>query len=173
MKFRNDPEGVRLPVKLDCATNGEFTPTPLPRHLEHMNRIALERADEHARRLRVGRREFLVSLSGAATCLLAMNDVNAALGKTGGRFLVPREAAQQSGYSLIHTDLRQRLKYLHMPVVAIHGGKDTVVNPHELDYFKNGHLPHGRAMLFERSQHFPMLDAPADFHKTLLELLEQ
>jgi len=93
MKYRNDPEGVRLPVKLDNATNGEFVPSALPRHLAHVNRTALERADEHARRLRIGRREFLVSLSGAATCLLAMNEVNAALGRTGGRFLVPGEAA--------------------------------------------------------------------------------
>ena len=30
MKYRNDPEGVRLPVKLDNATNGEFVPAPCP-----------------------------------------------------------------------------------------------------------------------------------------------
>jgi predicted TIM-barrel fold metal-dependent hydrolase len=97
MRRRNDPEGLRLPIKLDSATNGEFLPLPLPPHVALANRTALERATEHARRLRVGRRDFLVSLSGAATCLLVMNEVNAALGRTGGRFLLPAEAALDAG----------------------------------------------------------------------------
>src|SRR5678809_1705676 len=88
----NDPDGMRLPIKIDNATNGEYAPTPLPPHLDRVNRLALERATENARRLRRGRREFLVSLSGAATCLLALNEVNAALGRTGGRFLLPTES---------------------------------------------------------------------------------
>ena len=29
MKFTNDPEGTRLPVKLHATTNGEFAPIPL------------------------------------------------------------------------------------------------------------------------------------------------
>ena len=103
MNKRSDPEGVRLPIKLDNATNGEFEPVELPRHLALANRIALERATEHARRLKLGRREFLVSLSGAATCLLVMNEVNAATGKRGGTFLVPAEAgldAEAAGAAL-------------------------------------------------------------------------
>ena len=27
--FRNDPKGLRLPVKLDSTSNGEFAPIPL------------------------------------------------------------------------------------------------------------------------------------------------
>lgn len=97
MKFRNDPAGTRLPVKLDGATNGEYLPRPVPTHLRWAKRLALEQATNNARRLRLGRREFLVSLSGAATCLLAINDVNAALGKTGGRFVLPAEAGLDDG----------------------------------------------------------------------------
>jgi hypothetical protein len=35
MDFRNDPDGRRLPVKLDTTTNGEYAPIPLePVHRE-------------------------------------------------------------------------------------------------------------------------------------------
>jgi pimeloyl-ACP methyl ester carboxylesterase len=85
---------------------------------------------------------------------------------------VTREAAQQSGHSLIRTDLRPQLKNLKMPVVAMHGGKDTVVSPAELHHFENGHLHNAHTVLFEKSQHFPMLDTPSEFHKRLQEALE-
>ena len=29
MKFVHDPEGARLPVKIDSTSNGEFAPVPL------------------------------------------------------------------------------------------------------------------------------------------------
>mgnify|MGYP003495065794 CR=1 FL=1 len=29
MRFEHDPEGLRLPIKLDTATNGEYAPIPL------------------------------------------------------------------------------------------------------------------------------------------------
>jgi len=29
MRYLNDPDGTRLPVKLDTTTNGEFAPIPL------------------------------------------------------------------------------------------------------------------------------------------------
>ncbi len=29
MRYRNDPDGTRLPIKLDTTTNGEFAPIPL------------------------------------------------------------------------------------------------------------------------------------------------
>ena len=28
MRYRNDPFGTRLPIKLDTTTNGEFAPIP-------------------------------------------------------------------------------------------------------------------------------------------------
>ena len=93
MRFRHDPHGTRLPVKLDSTSNGEFAPIPLePVHLE-ANRRALECADANARRTGVGRREFLVSACGAATTLLAMNGAYAAAGRRGGFYELPREAS--------------------------------------------------------------------------------
>src|SRR5204863_9803090 len=71
---------------------------------------------------------------------------------------VTPEAAQQSGYTLIRTDLRAQLKHVKVPLLAVHGARDTVVPVSELAYFQNGHLPRAETILFEKSQHFPMLD---------------
>jgi predicted TIM-barrel fold metal-dependent hydrolase len=88
-----DPEGTRLPVKLDSASNGEFVPVPLSSANREANRLAHEAAFLHSKKLGVGRRSFLVSTCGAASTLLAFNAANAAAGKTGGWFDLPREAA--------------------------------------------------------------------------------
>ena len=92
-KHQNDPDGVRLPIKLDTTTNGEYLPRPLPEHVRKTIKTASIWSSENAARLNQGRREFLVSLSGAATCLLAMNRASAASGQNGGKFDLPEEAA--------------------------------------------------------------------------------
>jgi predicted TIM-barrel fold metal-dependent hydrolase len=90
---RVDPEGKRLPIKLDSTSNGEFEPVPLwPANLE-ANRLAHEAASIFSRKLSVGRRTFLTSACGAASTLLAFNTANAAAGRTGGFFDLPRDAA--------------------------------------------------------------------------------
>ena len=89
----SDPEGTRLPIKLDSTSNGEFAPVPLwPANLE-ANRLAHEAAALNSRRLGYSKREFLTSACGAASTLLAMNAANAAAGKTGGFFDLPEAAA--------------------------------------------------------------------------------
>jgi hypothetical protein len=88
-----DPEGLRLPIKIDTTSNGEFLPVPLSRANRLGNRLALTRATEHARRTDQSRRRFLLGSAGAATTLLAMNQANAAAGKTAGFFDVPPTAA--------------------------------------------------------------------------------
>jgi predicted TIM-barrel fold metal-dependent hydrolase len=88
-----DPEGTRLPIKLDTTSNGEFTPVPLSRANLEANRLAHESASFFSKRLGVSRRSFLVSSCGAASTLLAFNTANAAAGKTGGFFDIPKEAA--------------------------------------------------------------------------------
>jgi predicted TIM-barrel fold metal-dependent hydrolase len=93
MRFRHDPDGARLPIKLDTTTNGEFAPRPLEPVHHHARALAREQAARHARRLGLSRREFLVSASGAASTLLAMNAAYAAAGMTGGRYDIPAEAA--------------------------------------------------------------------------------
>src|SRR5262245_56384015 len=93
MTHRHDPEGRRLPVKLDTTTNGEFAPIPLSPANLAANRLAHDQAGHNAKRLGMQRRDFLITSCGAATTLLAFNAANAAAGKTGGRFEVAAEAA--------------------------------------------------------------------------------
>ena len=88
-----DPEGTRLPVKLDSASNGEFVPVPLSSANREANRLAHESAARFSRKLSLTKRQFLVSSCGAASTLLAFNAANAAAGKSGGWFDLPREAA--------------------------------------------------------------------------------
>jgi len=93
MRYQHDPEGDRLPVKLDSTTNGEFEPTPLAPRNQIANRIAQEWASTNAKRSGKSRRDFLVSSCGVASTLLAINAVNAAAGKTGGRYAIDSDAA--------------------------------------------------------------------------------
>jgi hypothetical protein len=90
-----DPEGRRLPIKLDSTSNGEFVPIPLDSTLARANALASERADLLARRLGLGRRDFLVSACGAASTLLAFNAAHAAAGRTGGFFALSSDSATE------------------------------------------------------------------------------
>ncbi|MDZ4730836.1 MAG: hypothetical protein SH820_12940 [Xanthomonadales bacterium] len=91
--YLQDPDGERLPIKLENTTNGEYLPQVLPEHVLWGKALAEKWTGENSRKSGQGRRDFLVSLSGAATCLLAMNHANAAAEMTGGAFEVPGEAA--------------------------------------------------------------------------------
>lgn len=93
MRYRHDPEGQRLPIKVDTTTNGEFAPRPLERPARAANALAAERATEHARRSALSRRGFLTSACGAASTLLAFNEAHAAFGRSGGFFQIPAAAA--------------------------------------------------------------------------------
>ena len=91
--MRNDPNGTRLPIKLDTTTNGEFAPIPLEPVHHHARHEALAQATANAKRLALTRRGFLVSACGAASTLLAMNRAFASSGVRGSYFDVPDDAA--------------------------------------------------------------------------------
>ena len=93
MKTGNDPEGKRLPIKLDSTSNGEFVPVALSTTNRAANRLAHEAASVFCKKLSLGRRRFLTSTCGAASTLLAFNAANAAAGKTGGFFDLSPDAA--------------------------------------------------------------------------------
>jgi len=88
-----DPDGLRLPIKLDSTSNGEFVPIPLSERLRRANRTAHEQADRFAARLGLKRRQFLVTSCGAASTLLAFNACHAEGKRPGGYFEVSKEAA--------------------------------------------------------------------------------
>jgi len=81
MKHRVDPDGQRLPIKLDTTSNGEFVPVPLSATNRAANHMAQEAATANAKRLGLKRRDFLLSACGAASTLLAFNAANAAAGR--------------------------------------------------------------------------------------------
>ena len=93
MRYRNDPDGTRLPIKLDASTNGEFAPIPLGPVHHRARTLAFDAANVNARRLGLTRRAFLVSACGAASTLLAMNAAYAAGGRRGGYYDLPSESA--------------------------------------------------------------------------------
>lgn len=93
MKTRSDPDGTRLPIKIDATSNGEFCPVPLKRHHWQARRLAMDMATTNAARLGQSRREFLISGCGMATTLLAMNAAYGAAGLTGGYYEVDPAAA--------------------------------------------------------------------------------
>ncbi len=131
----HDPDGLRLPVRIDSTSNGEFMPVPLDRRHQVANTTALIRAGENARRTGRTRRQFMVSACGAATTLLAINDVNAAAGKVGARFALPSEAALDEGAALASLDGDE----------FIFDVQGHYVNPQGawLRRTREGHSPHG------------------------------
>jgi predicted TIM-barrel fold metal-dependent hydrolase len=90
-----DPEGKRLPIKLDTASNGEYLPLPLPEPVRRAQRHAHEEVSRIARKLGWSRRAFLKTACGAAASLLALNRAFAAFGQTGGGYDLPAEAAYE------------------------------------------------------------------------------
>ncbi|HIF08991.1 MAG TPA: amidohydrolase [Sneathiellales bacterium] len=93
MGDERDPSGGHLPIKLDATSNGEFLPRPLSAAANHANALAADRTEAAAHRVRLPRRRFLASACGAADTLLAMNDAFATIGKAGGFYDLPSDAA--------------------------------------------------------------------------------
>ena len=91
-----DKDGVRLPIKIDSTSNGEYEPIPISKRNREGNKLALEWATKNAKRKGQTRREFLVSSCGAASTLLAINHANAYYGSTGGSFDVTTESALET-----------------------------------------------------------------------------
>jgi predicted TIM-barrel fold metal-dependent hydrolase len=107
MRHQHDPDGRRLPIKLDTTTNGEFAPIPLEPVHQHARRLAFDAANNNAKRCGVTRRGFLISACGVASTLLAMNKAYAAVGRTGGFFQITQAAALDSQMATAVLDSRE------------------------------------------------------------------
>ncbi len=104
MRYRHDPDGFRLPIKIDTTSNGEYAPLPLDTAQEAAIAEAHACASDNARRQGVGRRDFMVSACGAATTLLALNEAHAAAGRTGGTFDLPKIAGVDRDVAAAHLE---------------------------------------------------------------------
>jgi predicted TIM-barrel fold metal-dependent hydrolase len=125
MPLRFDPEGKRLPIKLDSTSNGEFMPIPLDATNGRANQLAQRSASENARRRGVDRRAFMVSACGAASTLLAFNAANAASGRTGGFFELEQVAAVDPGVALDRLGGREFVFDVQGHFVGQHGLRQT------------------------------------------------
>jgi len=83
----------RLPIKIDATSNGEFRPVPLGPELRAARPFAANCIADNARRTGASRRAFLTGLCGAATTLLAYQEVFATTARVGGAFVLPKESA--------------------------------------------------------------------------------
>ena len=82
-----------LPIKFGPCSNGEYVPAPLTAIEREAIRRAREDCVDDARRVGVSRRDFLFTVSAAATTLLALQGCLGDSGeKQGGRYEVPPEA---------------------------------------------------------------------------------
>jgi predicted TIM-barrel fold metal-dependent hydrolase len=97
-----DNEDPGLPIKFGPCSNAEYDPEPaLPKVLLETIRRARDASDQNARRLSISRREFLLSICGAATTLLALDACtreahrsgsSGATSEPGGSYSIPPEA---------------------------------------------------------------------------------
>lgn len=97
---RDPPPELELPIKLGPVSNGEYLPVPLGDVEREAIRRTREEAERHARRLGIGRRQFLRSVGGAALMLGVLaachDEANKAKGKrSGGTYRVPKEATTE------------------------------------------------------------------------------
>lgn len=83
---------MRLPIKLDSTSNGEFAPVSLPATALAARRLARQQVNDAARRTGLSRREYLRSMLGSAAALAAFNRAFAAAGHRGGHYALPQEA---------------------------------------------------------------------------------
>lgn len=83
---------MKLPIKLDTASNGEYQPLPLDAVTRGAKQAAFSAVAENAKRLGLDRRLFVTSAAASASVLLAMNAAQAAAGRGAGRFELPAEA---------------------------------------------------------------------------------
>ncbi|MFH0343829.1 MAG: hypothetical protein ACHBNF_17280 [Chromatiales bacterium] len=81
-----DPEGQRLPIKIDTTSNGEFLPRPLNWLAWAANREAHRYVGDCAATTPESPRVSQICLRAAAT-LLCLNQVLARAGKGGGRIV--------------------------------------------------------------------------------------
>jgi pimeloyl-ACP methyl ester carboxylesterase len=73
--------------------------------------------------------------------------------------------------TLRNTDLTPHLPQVTMPVLAVYGKRDNIVDPRQYRIIQS-RIPHSRLEWFEQSGHFPMLDEPERFHSTLRDFLQ-
>jgi pimeloyl-ACP methyl ester carboxylesterase len=83
---------------------------------------------------------------------------------------VTMESFFESIHTLHHTDLRESIEALRLPVMGMYGRKDIIVHPNQAKVLKT-HVPHSRIDWYKNAGHFIMLDSPERFHTSVVDFL--
>jgi len=81
------------------------------------------------------------------------------------------EALQQALHILLHTDLRQPLGQLRLPLLLLHGTRDTLA-PVAAAHWMAQHLPQAQLSVIAGASHAPFLSHPASFVAEVNRFLE-
>lgn len=83
------------------------------------------------------------------------------------------DSVRASVRSMMRTDLRPELPRLRVPALVIHGSRDDIVMPSQIEVIccAQATAPYLRQLTIEGSRHFPWTDHPERFHPALLEFL--
>ncbi len=71
---------------------------------------------------------------------------------------------------VVRLDLRSILAGIDLPVLAVYGAKDSVVQVQQAEAFSED-VGAARAIVLDESRHFPMLDVASQFNRLLLDFL--
>jgi predicted TIM-barrel fold metal-dependent hydrolase len=97
MAERRHSDDPGLPVKFGPCSNGEYVPAPLTAVEREAIRRARSACADNARSVGLSRRDFLFTVSAAATTLLALQGCLGDSGEEpGGRYTVPKEAGRDA-----------------------------------------------------------------------------
>lgn len=80
------------------------------------------------------------------------------------------DAITETMRSLAAISLEDELRRVQVPILAVFGGNDPVVNVSQAATVENL-CQRARAIVLDQSRHFPMLEEPAKFHRLLRDFL--
>lgn len=73
--------------------------------------------------------------------------------------------------SLLETDLRADLEALKLPLLAVYGGKDTIVPAEHATFLNEASDRTSQLLVMPKANHFPFLDNTSTFNRMLMDFL--
>ena len=73
--------------------------------------------------------------------------------------------------SLRRTNLTSQLSKIQMPAMGIYGGRDVIVSPREVKYFR-GPIAGAKDVWIPNAGHFVMWDTPKEFNKAFVDFMD-
>ncbi len=90
----------------------------------------------------------------------------------GNNYRIWTEAIYKTAHSIITTNLREDIKKIDIPVLIVWGKHDRVLFFEDALYL-HYNLRNSKLVVFENCGHFPHIECPAEFNRTLMDFLLQ